>query len=65
MEVAAGTHESISLRAVALSTGRIPLPRVIFHWEARGNHPLKVYDLGEKESDRMTLFVKPADVVKI
>jgi hypothetical protein len=61
-QIAAEREELFTLRAMGLSSGRIPLPRVILHWEARGSHPVKVYDVGEREIDRSNIFVKPENI---
>jgi hypothetical protein len=60
-QVAAGHTETMSLRAIALTAGRLPLPRVILHWEARGGHPVKVLDMGDKDVDRQSIYVKPCN----
>lgn len=48
---------------MALTAGKIAIPRIVIHWERRGStHPVKILDSGEKDAERYNIYVQPSDV---
>jgi len=52
--------ENLIVRAVALKSGWLFLPRFTVLWEKINSTPIEVVDSGEKDVERRMIFVEPS-----